>query len=217
MSLHGGRTRQRRREAARRWVENRLNGPHQELVEILRDAEQELTWAPPRSTFYEWVGDWKARRSRDQSGPWSLGEDTTGRPDIVMSVLAALAGAAGGTPGPITYPEAKAIVRLGSAFEPITNGEARWLVRLAIAVPDILVDGDAWDLSAYSMKEAVSGSVLGAIRLHRWALRYVDAETAGDTELLRDLDTTVAALYASGGRQRDTAFGVTWDESKKKG
>ena len=176
-------SRNRRRTKAREYVEQRLGiRDFDELTEILRDAERSLSWAPPRSTFYGWVSEWKTARARDRSGRWSLSTDETGRPDIVMSVLAALVG------------------RSHGRHQTLTVAEARWLVRLGTAVPDILADGRHLEPDESGVFNVPGQPSWGTLSLWSWALHYVDAETAGDDDALAELDGKVAMLYANGGR-----------------
>lgn len=176
---------QTRKAKARQYIERRLvSRDYEELSDVLHGAEQELDWAPSRSTFYEWVRQWREARARDRSGTWTLATDETGRPDIVMDVLAALIGSSRG--------------RLAT----LTVAEARWIVRLATAVPIILKDKTRFrgvDAQGHGIGDPI-GPAWGTLNLWEWALQYVDAENVGDQKQLSELDATVAMLYGAGGR-----------------
>lgn len=180
-----------RKSAARNYIEGRLRqADYDDLADILKGAEQDLDWAPSRSTFYQWVREWREARARDTSGQWSLATDDTGRPDVVMSVLAALIG------------------RSRGRFVPISRAEARWMVRLATAIPAVLEDGTSYRrIDEHGVGHDPIGPAWGALRLFKWATRYVDAEARQDESALAELDGTVAMLYGDEGRHFAEAMG----------
>lgn len=165
---------QGRRQQAREYVERRLRfHEYDDKADILRGAQLDLDWAPSRSTFYGWVKDWENRRARDKSGYWSLANDNTGRPDLVMRVIAALVAASGGRG-----------VRL-------TNAEAVWIARLGAALPDIL--------ALSTVTPSGEREPAGERRLYEEAARFVDAETADDEDRLAELESWAAVMYAADG------------------
>lgn len=173
-----------RKQRAREYVERRLGfHDYDDLADVLRGLEQTLPWAPSRSTFYSWVKQWREARARDRSGAWSLLNDETGRPDIVMRVIAALIGQSRGRHRPT-----------------VTSAEAHWIVRLALAVPDILADQTQYRQVIGVDPEPVAATIPGALNLWAEALSYVEAESAADTNRLAELDRRVALCYAEGGR-----------------
>lgn len=169
-------SRQQTRQDAREYVERRLTAHnYDDLADILKGASLHLNWAPSRSTFYEWVREWRESRSSDTSGKWSLATDKTGRPDILMRVLAELFR-----------------VSSGNADE-LTVGEAEWLVRLANAIPP------TWPAVRWrqGLRDGSSQTVTepGALHLLSWARRYLDAETQGNADELALYDWVVASEY----------------------
>lgn len=132
-----------------------------------------------RGTTYNWVEQVRAEMALDGSGPWSLANDTTGRPRVVLGVLGAryrrYAESMGGPP-----------------TEPLRMSvrDAWWAVRIADAAPGLVPpDGaadpdDAW------------------LRLWEWVLRYMTAEAAmvkdGTRGPLDWLDADLAREVAGG-------------------
>jgi hypothetical protein len=173
---------QKRRRLARQYVEARLNLA-EDRAEIYRSMQLELDWAPSRSTFYAWAQQWDQARARDESGPWSLATDSTGRPDVVLRVLAALLAVSHGQ------------------RDEISADDARWLVRLASAVPTEWPD-EKWRVKTASgdWQDVIEH---GAIRLYNWAVRYADAEARGDTNALALYDDIIASEYWSEDWHRD--------------
>lgn len=80
--------------------------------ELLRELELEGA-APARRTFYSWAAEVDKRRSTDVT--WTLAEDTTGNPRVVLDVMAALHEASSGRLYRVTIEEAAWIVKLAAA------------------------------------------------------------------------------------------------------
>ncbi len=181
-----------RRQTAREYVERRLAfRDYDDLSDVLKGAQQ-LDWAPSRSTFYLWVKAWRAERARDQSGPWTLANDETGRPDIVMRVIATVHGQSRG--------------RLNS----VTTTEAKWIVRVALALPGILEADEAAEYPA-DAGPGFGGQVIllwGAAKVLTAARRYIRAEEAGDVEQVLQEQANHAVWYVNEQRHLSELLGV---------
>lgn len=167
---------QRRKRQARDYLEAALirgDAP----AEIYRAMQLELGWVPSRSTVYAWAKDWQEARARDQSGRWSLATDETGRPDIVLRVLAAL------------------IATTHGRMDDISVDEARWLVKLARAVPEPWPDHVFRAPPKGEPDQYIEVKEPGPIRLLIWAGRCADAENSGDTNALALYDDYIAMEY----------------------
>ncbi len=162
-------------ETPREYVERRLEDEDYGVrIEILRAAEDQFgKYAPSKTTFYRWLKEWDLAHPADRGEQWSLFNDSTGRPDVVLRVLAALAGR---SRRPRT----------------VSIHEAQLLVRLATAAPKLLRD---------TVTETRRGSypAWGALSLWRWASRYLSAESRGDLDELALLDFDLATLYVTDG------------------
>jgi hypothetical protein len=86
--------------------------PRQAWGELLRQLEVEGI-APPRSTFYVWANE--ADKLRSTAPTWTLAEDRTGNPRVVLDVMAALHEASNGRLACVTVDEAAWIVKLDAA------------------------------------------------------------------------------------------------------
>ncbi len=165
---------QRRRRQARDCLEAGLVRG-QERADLYRTMQRELAWTPSRSTFYTWAQRWDQARAADPSGRWSLATDTTGRPDIILRLLAALLA-----------------VSKGERDE-ITTDDARWVVRLASAIPPEWPD-ESWRVRGKDGTESLAIEH-GAVRLYNWAVRYADAERRDDANALAFYDDVIAMEY----------------------
>jgi hypothetical protein len=148
----------REQAIAEEWLSASKYTHAQEILEALELRGRNV---PSRSTVYKWVGDWRAAHSSsDAVVPWSLATDRTGRPDIVMRVIAALDDA---TDGRRTFT--------------VSLAQANWLVKLAAALPD--------DWAERQGIGADGEDVPGAVRLFYWADVYL-VEGGGPGTRLND-------------------------------
>lgn len=123
---------QKRIEAARQHLRNQLDLGRTNFGAVLREMQLDGI-APSRSTFYEWVRAERAVSAADKSGAWSLADDKTGRPDIVLEVLSGI------------YYDSNTRVRS------ISHDEAQLIVRIATAVPEVLDKPEgAWLIHSYA-------------------------------------------------------------------
>ena len=161
--------------SARDYVRRRLRlSDFESRADLLVDAQVKYGGDyPSKTTFYRWVKEWQESHAKDNSGPWTLATDETGRADLVMRVVAALAGYRG-------------------SFDPpgVTHREARWIVSLWEAVPEVNETGLGGDRTPY----------WGTLNLWHWVQDYTRAESLSDTEELARLDTRLAAVYAASGQ-----------------
>ncbi len=111
-------------------------------------------------------------RWRDKS-TWMLASDSTGRPDVVLRVLAALREASNG-----------GITRIG-------QDDARWIVKIAEAAPRLL-SNEPLERRVF----ALDGNP--ALEMLFFAQNYRVADDAGDTAELLALDAELADRYVKG-------------------
>lgn len=163
---------QKRRRQAREYLEAGLIRG-EDRAELLRAMQRDLEWAPSRSTFYAWAQQWDLARASDLSESWSLATDTTGRPAVVLRVLAGL----------LAYSQGRA---------QISVDDARWLVRLGNGAPD---DWPSMYVAYGGTAERPPSVTPGPIRLYHWAVRCAEAERAGDTAALARLQNAFAGEY----------------------
>lgn len=144
---------------------------------------QEGRGAPARSTAYEWAREWKAQRDQDDSGEWTLATDTTGRPDVVMRILASLGNAR--------------IRLLATGRDPdrrvVSVAEARWAVKVAEAVPWILSDAVDQHLRQ-PRSDRTAGYFDAPLALLMVAQRYASAVDDG-RPLHQGVDAEVAQMF----------------------
>lgn len=155
---------------ARELVESRL-AVGAAAPDILRSLEEQGL-APARSTLYAWVRQWRDARALDTSGAWTLATDETGRPDIVMRVLAALEGTR---------------MWREDTDQHITHTDARWLVRLATAFPD-------WLQRESTAINPVELDLYGA------AVRYNSLVATGNTAAIQRMDAMLALIHVDDSR-----------------
>ena len=168
---------------AHEYVERRLDGhDYDDLADVLRGAQRELPWAPSRSTFYQWVREWQGREAAVSDTAWTLATDVTGRPDVVMKLLAFAWAWSGGR-----------IRRIGAA-------RAQWAVRLATALPHFLAVPPAADSPAAMAQQELVQSPLSWL----WVVagEYAQAEAAGESTMELDLAHATSLAWLGWGLER---------------
>lgn len=170
---------QSEREKVHQYVEDRLAlGDFDRVSDVLADIKRHFRWEPSRSTFYAWVKSWRDAQG-DGSGLWTLAKDRTGRPDVVMRVIAAIYENSQGRRGTVTVDQARWLVKLAAALPAEWPDEHRAMVR-SDGTPMIL-------------------TIPGALRLLGSANRHLSAEKhyGDEIELMAQTDLMTAIEWWS--------------------
>jgi hypothetical protein len=174
-----GPRRRKRHAEARRYLLEQLAVERDDLPAILTELERRGI-APARSTFYGWARDERGRVPQDASGAWSIATDTTGRPDVVLGLLAWLT------------------VASKWRRTSLTRSEAAWAVRLSAALPR---DVEQTLLRGYIGRSGESEAPRALFSFWQWVKTYVRLDAEGRSG---ELDSELAIAYlAFGGMMAD--------------
>lgn len=159
-------------------------------ADAYRELQRSGGAVPARATAYEWARQWREEREADDSGVWTLERDQTGRPDLVMRVLAALrwhrAGADAQDPA----------LRLSQPVY-VTHDEAGWIVRLGVALPWILAEREYTEDDV----RRHAHPLLELLQLAQ--LRIGMTQRGASVESQADMDAMMAGFFTEDGRYRD--------------
>jgi hypothetical protein len=157
---------------ARTYLREQMALSRRDYMTIHRELELRGVPTPSRSQWYLWIREEQKKAAADTSGPWSLADDQTGRPDIVLALLSWVIGES-------QWQRRSLTVR-----------EAFWAVRLCAALPRFV---EGMVLGAHEDRVAVKKerSATSLPWFWSWVLVYgqahaLDDDARGDT--MRGLD-----------------------------